>query len=314
MKNSKIKIVALSSNIEMANEIASYLNLDVTDTKVYHFADGEILFESYESFRGSNVYIIQSTCCPATENLMEILLCIDACKRADAKSVNCLIPYFGYARQDRMAKPRQPISARLVADLLTTAGADKIITTDLHVPQIQGFFKIPVDEISPVSLFAEYFKKLNLKNAVCVSPDHGGALRTSRLAKLIDLPLAIVDKRRPRPNESYVYGIVGDIVGKTCIIVDDIVDTAGTLCNTAEKLIELGAKEVYAAITHGVLSNNAIEKIDASVIKKLVITNTIPLSKKSEKDKIEILNMSHLYADIIKTSENHESIEPILNN
>ena len=249
----------------MAVEIAKTIGVEILPTEVTHFADGEILFTGKKSFRGDNVYIVQSTCTPVTERLMELLICIDACKRASAKTITCVIPYFGYARQDRKAKPRQPISAKLVADMLTAAGADRIVSSDLHASQIAGFFNIPVDDVSPMILFYRYFKDLKLgDDVVCVSPDHGGLVRTSKLAEKLNAPLAIIDKRRPKPNKAEILSIVGDVKDKTCILVDDIVDTAGTLLIAVEKLVELGAKRVYAAVTHGVLSLDAVERINQS--------------------------------------------------
>ena len=298
--NSRIKLISLTANQELAKSIAKILGINVCQSEVIHFADGEILFQALESVRGCDVYIIQSTCNPVTERLMEVLLTIDACKRASARSIACVIPYFGYARQDRKAKPRQPISAKLVADLLTTAGANRILCTDLHSAQIAGFFNIPFDDASAMPLFLKYFYDLYLDNAVCVSPDHGGLVRTSKLAEKLNLPIAVIDKRRPEPNKAEVIGIVGDIKGKNCIIIDDIVDTAGTLCAAANKLVELGAKSVYAAISHGVLSRDAVAKIDASAITKLIITDSIPLAPEKQSKKIEVLSLAPMIANVIK--------------
>ena len=273
-----------------------------------HFADGEILFTGKKSFRGDNVYIIQSTCTPVTERLMELLLCIDACKRASARTITCIIPYFGYARQDRKSKPRQPISAKLVADMLETAGAQRIVSSDLHASQLAGFFNIPVDDVSPVTLFYRYFKDLNLGDIVCVSPDHGGLVRTSKLAGKLNAPLAIIDKRRPEPNKAEILSIVGEVKDKTCIIVDDIVDTAGTLLIAVDKLYDLGAKAVYAAVTHGVLSLDAIEKINQSRLKKLVITDSIPLEEGKKTNKIDVISLAPLFSKIIVSLEEGKSL------
>ena len=308
------KIVALTASVDFANKIAEILDVNVTPTSVIHFADGEIMFEGKESFRGCNVYIVQSTCYPVTEHLMEVLVAIDACKRGSAKSITCIMPYFGYARQDRKAKPRQPITARLVADLLTTAGADRIVCTDLHASQIQGFFNIPVDEVTATPLYYRYFTNMKLQDVVCVSPDHGGVVRTSRLAEKMGAPIAIIDKRRPRPNEAEIIGIVGDIKDKDCIIVDDIVDTAGTLCLAANKLKELGARHVYAAISHAILSGPAIERIQKSGIDKLVVTDTIPLPPEKQIDKIEVLSLAPMYADIIEALEVGGSLGAVFQN
>lgn len=306
--NDRLKLIALNANPEMAQQIAKIVGAEVVPTKVVHFADNEIMFEGQQSVRGQNVYIIQSTCTPVTDRLMEVLLCIDACKRASARTITCVMPYFGYARQDRKAKARQPISARLVADLLSTAGADRIVALDLHAAQIAGFFNIPVDDISPLPLFYKYFKTLNLDNVCCVSPDHGGTVRTSRMADVLNASLAIIDKRRPAPNQAEMFGIVGDVKDKTCIIVDDIVDTAGTLALAANKLKELGAKEVYAAITHGVLSGPAIERIEASCIKKLIITDSIPLPDSKKSSKIKVLKLAPMLARIIQALEDGTSL------
>jgi len=308
MEKDKVKIIALTASTEMASSIAKSLGINVTESEVIHFADGEIIFESKQSLRCDNVYIIQSTCSPVTEHLMEILLCLDACKRASAKSITCIIPYFGYARQDRMAKPRQPISAKLVADLLTTAGADRVIATDLHTSQIQGFFSIPVDDVIPTPLFYRYFKKMKLNDVVCVSPDHGGVTRCSRLANRLDAPIAIIDKRRPKPNVAECIGIVGDIIDKNCIIVDDICDTAGTLCMAANKLKELGAKNVYAVVTHPVLSRDAVQKIEDSAIVKLITTDTIELPEEKKSPKIVVLSLVPLYAKMIEALEEGKSV------
>ena len=304
----RLKLVSLTANVDMAEEIAKIIGVEVLPSEISHFADGEILFTGKKSFRGDNVYIIQSTCPPVTERLMELLLCIDACKRASAKSITCVIPYFGYARQDRKSKPRQPISAKLVADMLEVAGANRIVSSDLHASQISGFFNIPVDDVSPVSLFLNYFNNLKLEDVVCVSPDHGGLVRTSRLAERMNAPLAIIDKRRPEPNKAEILSIVGDVKDKTCIIVDDIVDTAGTLLIAVEKLYELGAKKVYAAITHGVLSYDAVERINKSRLCKLVITDSIPLLEEKKSDKIDVISLAPLFARIIVSLENGKSL------
>lgn len=303
----RIKILSLSANVELANQIAKMLNTKVMASKLFHFADGEILFEGGESFRGDNVYIIQSTCNPVNDHLMELLICMDACKRAGAASITCVIPYIGYSRQDRKAKARQPITCKLVADLLEVAGADRVVCVDLHATQTQGFFSMPVDDISPIPLFYNYLKKLELNDVVCVSPDHGGVTRTTVLAQKIHAPLAIIDKRRPRPNESEVIGIVGDVKDKTCIIVDDIVDTGGTLCKAALKLKELGAKQIFAAITHGVLSSNAIDNINNSVIDKLLITDSIPLNEKKS-DKIVAISLAPILSKVILALEEGKSL------
>lgn len=294
------KIVSLTSNKELTLEISRILNIPVLETNVVHFDDGEILFECNETVRGYDIYIVQSTCTPVNDRIMELLISIDAFKRASARSINVIIPYFGYSRQERKTHPRHPISAKLIADLLTTAGAKRIICFDLHAPQIQGFFNIPVDDISTTNIFYDYFSKMNLNNIACVSPDHGGVTRAYRLANKLNAELIIIDKRRTRPNKSEIISIVGDVKEKNCIIIDDIVDTAGTLCNAANKLKSLGAKKVFAAVTHGVLSKNAIENINSSELDKLIITDTIPLSKEKKSDKIIVLKIAPLLSNIIK--------------
>lgn len=305
----RLKIVSLTANTEMAVEIAKIIGVEILPTEVTHFADGEILFTGKKSFRGDNVYIIQSTCTPVTERLMELLICIDACKRASAKTITCVVPYFGYARQDRKAKPRQPISAKLVADMLEIAGANRVVSSDLHASQIAGFFNIPVDDVSPTILFYRYFKDLHLgDDIVCVSPDHGGLVRTSKLAEQLNAPLAIIDKRRPKPNQAEILAIVGDVKDKTCILVDDIVDTAGTLLIAVEKLIQLGAKKVYAAVTHGVLSLDAVDRINQSHLTKLVITDSIPLTAEKKSDKIDVISLAPLFAKIIVSLEDGKSL------
>lgn len=305
----RLKIVSLTANPDMAVEIAKTIGVEVLPTELTHFADGEILFTGKKSFRGDNVYIIQSTCAPVTERLMELLICIDACKRASAKTITCVMPYFGYARQDRKAKPRQPISAKLVADMLETAGADRVVSSDLHASQIAGFFNIPVDDVSPIILFYRYFKDLKLDDdIVCVSPDHGGLVRTSKLAEKLNAPLAIIDKRRPKPNKAEILSIVGDVKDKTCIIIDDIVDTAGTLLIAVDKLMELGAKRVYAAVTHGVLSLDAVERINKSQLYKLVITDSIPLKEEKKSDKIDVVSLVPLFSRIMMALEDGKSL------
>jgi len=304
----RLKIISLSANVELAKEVAASLGVNVTKGELFHFADGEVLWQGSESFRGDNVYIIQSTCAPVNERLMELLVCIDACKRASARSITCIIPYFGYARQDRKAKPRQPISAKLVADLLTVAGADRVVCIELHSAQLTGFFDIPVDNISALPLLHAYFKDVDPKTTVCVSPDHGGVVRTTKLAEKINCPIAIIDKRRPEPNKAEITAIVGDIQGKDCIIVDDIVDTAGTLCLAANKLVELGARSVVAVVSHGVLSRDAIDKVNASSISKLVITNSIPLSEEKKSPKIDVINLAPLLKETIASLEEGRSL------
>ncbi|MBP5301545.1 MAG: ribose-phosphate pyrophosphokinase [Bacilli bacterium] len=308
------KIISLTSNKALALEVAKNLGIHVLDGDIARFADGETLFECNETVRGCDVYIIQSTCQPVNEKIMELLISIDALKRASAKSVNVIIPYFGYSRQERKTKPRHPISAKLVADLLTTAGAGRIICFDLHAPQIQGFFNIPVDDISAVNIFYDFFLKMSLKDIACVSPDHGGVARAHRLANKLNADLIIIDKRRTKPNKSEIIAIVGDVKDKNCIIVDDIVDTAETLCNAANKLKTLGAKQVFAAITHGILSGDAVSRINQSSLDKLIITDTIPLDSRIASDKITVLKISPLLSNVIRAVLFGESLSQAIKN
>lgn len=304
MMNNAI-IFALTANVEMAKEISKELGIPLGKSEVVHFADGEIIVENATTVRGKNVYIIQSTCNPVTERLMELLVFIDGLKRASAKEICVVMPYYGYARQDRKAKPREPITSRLVADMLKVAGADRIIVTDLHAPQIQGFFTCPVDDLSAVPLFADYFRStLQGKEIVVVSPDHGGVTRARKLASFLnDAPIAIIDKRRPRPNVAQVMNIIGDVKGKVAIMIDDIVDTAGTLCIGAQAIKDAGATEVYAAVSHGVLSGPAIERIGGSCLTNLVITDSIPLTPEKEIEKIKVLTIAPMIAKVIEYIE-----------
>lgn len=303
MKNN-ITIFALSSNQDLAKSIAKTLGTEVGKSKVHHFADGEILVEIEESVRGKDVFIIQSTSNPVTENLMEILVLTDALKRASAKEITAVIPYFGYARQDRKAKPRQPITSRLVADLLTTAGVDRVVTVDLHARQIQGFFDIPVDEMEALPLICRYFEAKNIPDLCIVSPDHGGATRARKMSEALDCPIAIIDKRRPKPNVAEVMGIIGDVAGKNCILIDDMIDTAGTIVAGANVLKEKGAKDVYIACTHGVLSGPAIERLNNSVAKEVVITDTIAIPEEKKFDKLVQISVDELLAHTIESIEN----------
>lgn len=304
-----IKLVCLSANKELTEKIAEILDVPVMDSEVTHFADGEILFEGKQSFRGDKVYVIQSTCAPVSERLMELLVCCDALKRASAKEITAVIPYFGYARQDRKAKARQPITARLVADLLQVAGVNRVVATDLHAPQIQGFFNCPVDDVSAIPVFVKYFEREKVDNIVVVSPDHGGVVRARKFAeKLGGAPIAIIDKRRPKPNVAQVVSVVGDVKDKNVIIIDDIVDTAGTLCQAAKTLKDMGAIKVYAAISHGVLSLDAVDRINNSCLEKLIITDSIPLPADKQSNKIVTLSMAPLFAKIIEHIEHGKSL------
>lgn len=295
-------VFTLSSSVELAQEIVDYLGMPLGKCSVKHFADGEIMVEPEESVRGRSVYIVQSTCSPVSDRLMEVLIAIDACKRASAGEITVIMPYYGYARQDRKARARQPITAKLVADLLQTAGADRVVTIDLHATQIQGFFNIPIDDLSAVSMIGQYFRSKNLDNVVVVSPDHGGTTRARRLADCLGAPMAIIDKRRPRPNVAEAMNVIGEVEGKTAIIVDDMADTCGTLIAGVNILYEKGAREIYFACTHGLLSGPAIERIQNSHIKEMVITNTIPMTeeKKNGTDKITVLSVGYMLAKTIE--------------
>lgn len=306
-------IFALSSSVDLANEIAEQLGIPLGNCDVRHFADGEILVQLGQSVRNKNVYIVQSTCNPVSSNLMELLICIDACKRASAKRINAVIPYFGYARQDRKARPRQPITSKLVASLLETAGAHRVIMMELHATQIQGFFDIPTDDISCLPIIGQYFKGKNMENVVVVSPDHGGTVRARALAEILHAPLAIIDKRRPRPNVAEAMNIIGDVQGKSAILVDDIVDTAGTLTAAIDMLYKNGATEVYASCAHGVLSGPAIERLKESKIVEFVCTNTIPQAEKNAQlDKMKVLSVGCLLGQVIRGMEENRSVSEVL--
>ena len=296
-----IKIFTCNSNIAVAKQMASCMGLPIGKAEVTHFSDGEIAVSINESVRGSDVFIVQSTCAPVNTNLMELLIMIDAMKRASAGRITAVIPYFGYARQDRKAKARDPISAKLCADILTTAGAHRVLTMDLHAAQIQGFFNIPVDHLLGVPILAPYFGKKfadDKDDVVVVSPDLGSVTRARNFAARIDAPLAIIDKRRQRANVCEVMNIIGDVKGKKVIIVDDMIDTAGTLCNAAKAIVEIGgATEVSACATHGVLSGPAIERIQSSVLKEVVLLDTIPLPESKKIDKITMLPVAPVFAE-----------------
>jgi len=310
-----MKILSGTSNQKLSKDISKQLKLKLVNTNIKRFADGEIYIEIKENIRGNSVFVIQSTSNPANDNLMELLLVIDALRRSSAKNITAVIPYYGYARQDRKVAPRTSISAKVVANLLTNAGASRIVTVDLHAGQIQGFFDMPVDNLFTTPLFAKYIKrKFKSKNLICVSPDVGGVQRTRGLATRIKADLAIIDKRRPRPGQSKVMNIIGNVKGKTCIIVDDIIDSGGTIVNAVDALKKAGATEVYVFITHAVLSGEAINKIKKSKIKKLIITDTIDNSKKiKNNNKIEVLSISSLMAEAIKRIANSNSVSDLFN-
>lgn len=297
-----IKIFTGNSNRALVNEIAEKIGIPVGIASVGAFSDGEVAVNIGEVVRGSDVFIIQSTSSPVNDNLMELLIMIDAVKRASAGRITAVIPYFGYARQDRKARSRDPISAKLVANLITTAGADRILTMDLHAPQIQGFFDIPVDHLLGLPIIAEYLKEkfAGQDDLVVVSPDVGSVTRSRKVAERLDCPLAIIDKRRPKANVSEVMNIIGDIRGKKLVLVDDLIDTGGTIVHGANALIEAGAKEVYACCTHAVLSGPAISRIQQSAIKEMIVLNTIPLSDEKKIDKIKTLSVAGVFAEAIE--------------
>ncbi len=304
-----LKLFAGNSNPELAREISSILAIPLGKAKAAKFSDGEINVTVGETVRGSDCYIIQSTCDPVNDNLMELLIMIDAMKRASAGRINAVIPFFGYARQDRKAKARDPISAKLVANLLESAGADRVITMDLHAMQIQGFFDIPVDHLQGRPVLAEYYTEKKADDIVIVSPDHGGVVRARYMAEMLECPIAIVDKRRPAPNQSEVMNVIGDVKDKNCIILDDMIDTAGSITNAASAIKKLGAKNVYVAVTHGVLSGPAIERLENSVIEEVIILNTIPLTDEKKKStKIKTLSVAPIFAESIRRIHNNEPL------
>ncbi|MBQ2754235.1 MAG: ribose-phosphate diphosphokinase [Clostridia bacterium] len=311
-----IKVFSANANPELAKSIANIVGVPVGNSCTRLFSDGEIGVDINETVRGSDVFLVQSTSYPVNQHLMELLIMIDAFKRASAGRITAVIPYFGYARQDRKAKARDPISAKLVADLLTTAGADRVLTMDLHAPQIQGFFNIPLDHLLGAPILAPYFQekfKGMEDEVVVVSPDLGSVTRARKFAEKLDVSIAIIDKRRPKPNVSEVMNIIGDIKDKRIILVDDMIDTAGTICNGAQALIDRGAKEVYACATHAVLSGPAIERLEQAPIKELVLLDTIELPEEKKLDKITTLSVANVFADAIERIYDDVAISPLFN-
>ena len=308
-----MKLLTGNSNKNLSQKISKFLKTKLVHSSIRKFSDGEIYIEVKENIRGNSIFIVQSVSSPANDNLMELLLCIDALKRSSAKNITAVIPYFGYARQDRKVAPRTSISAKLVSNLITKAGADRVVTVDLHAGQIQGFFDIPVDNLFATPIFSRHIKKnIKVKNLICVSPDVGGVERTRALARKLDVGIGIIDKRRPAPGRSQVMNVIGNVKNKICIIIDDIIDSGGTIVNAAQALINRGAKEVHVYITHGVLSGEAVEKIKKSKIKKLVITDTIDNSDKIKKAKnIEVLSISNLLGEAIKRISNSTSVSDL---
>ena len=309
-----MKLMSGNSNLPLATEIAAYLDIPLTDASVKRFADDEIFIEIHENVRGEDVFVVQSTSHPANDNLMELLISIDALRRASAKRITAVLPYFGYARQDRKPGPRTPISAKLVANLITEAGADRVLTVDLHAGQIQGFFDIPTDNLYAAPVISEdIIKRHSDKDIMVVSPDVGGVVRARALAKRLDnAPLAIVDKRREQAGVSEVMNIIGDVKGRFCIMIDDIADSAGTLCNAADALIEAGATDVVSYITHGVLSGKAVERVNASQLRKLIITDTIQAPQSAlDSNKIRVLPIAPLLGEAIKRIADESSVSSL---
>ena len=311
LNRKKFKIFSLSANRPLAEEIAKYMGVSLGECIISRFADGEIQVEIEETVRGHHVFVIQPTHPPVNENIMELLIMVDALKRASAKTVNLIVPYYAYSRQDRKARARQPITAKLVANLIEAAGATRMMTMDLHASQIQGFFDIPIDDFRALPTMAKYFIEKDLDDVVIVSPDHGGATRARKLAEYLDAPIAIIDKRRPKPNVAEVMGLIGEVEGKTAIIIDDMIDTAGTLQTAANALDERGAKAVYAACTHPILSGSAVKCIEDSALVELVTTNTICLGKDKKSAKIKQLSIGYLLAEGIKHILNDQPVSDL---
>lgn len=309
--NGKLLVFSGNANPELAREICKYLKIKLGDALIGKFSEGEIRIKIEQDVRGKDVFLVQPTCPPVNDNLMELLIIIDALKRASARRITAVLPYYGYARQDRKDQPRVPITAKLVANLITTAGADRVLTIDLHAGQIQGFFDIPLDNLYAVNVFVDYFSKCKIKNLVIVSPDVGGIKMARAYAKRFNAPLAIVDKRRIDDKKAEAMHILGEIKGKNVVIVDDMVATAGSLVEATAALKKAGAKDVYAAVTHPVLSGPAIDRIKKSDLKELVVTNTIPISKDKIVKKIKVLSIGDLLAEAIKRIHNEESVSSL---
>ena len=308
-----LKIFALSSNRPLAQKIADQVGVELGKVSVTQFSDGEIKINIDESIRGDHVYIVQSTSYPVNDNLMELLIMIDALRRASAKTINIVLPYYGYARQDRKAQSREPITAKLVANMITQAGADRVLTLDLHAAQIQGFFDIPVDHLLGAPLLANYFLENNFKDKdiVVVSPDHGGVTRARKLAEFLHAPIAIIDKRRPKANVAEVMNIIGDVKGKVAVLIDDMIDTAGTITLAAQAFQDAGALEVYACCTHPVLSGPALDRLNASVIKEVVVTDSIQVPEEKTGGKIVQVSVDQLMAEAIKRIHENRSVSPL---
>ncbi len=306
----RLKIFTGNANRALAEEICKHLKMPLGQAEVGHFSDGELRIKLLENVRGDDTFVVQPTSPPVNDNVMELLIMVDALARASARRITVVVPYYGYGRQDRKAEPRVPISAKLVANLITAAGADRVLAMDLHAGQIQGFFDIPVDHLYAMPVFLDYIRKKKLKDLVVVSPDAGGVERARAFAKRLDADLAIVDKRRPRPNEANVMNVIGEVQGKTAILLDDMVDTAGTLCEDAAALKRFGAKRVFAACSHGVLSGPAIKRLDDSPIEELMISNSIPLNGKAT-GKVTVLSVAKLLAEAIKRIHEDQSVSQL---
>ena len=308
-----LKIFALSSNRPLAQKIADQVGVELGKVSVTHFSDGEIKINIDESIRGDHVYIVQSTSYPVNDNLMELLIMVDALRRASAKTINVVIPYYGYARQDRKAQSREPITAKLVANMITQAGADRVLTLDLHAAQIQGFFDIPVDHLLGAPLLANHFLEYNFKDKhiVVVSPDHGGVTRARKMAEFLHAPIAIVDKRRPKANVAEVMNIIGEVKGKVAVLIDDMIDTAGTITLAAQAIKDAGAEEVYACCTHAVLSGPALDRINDSVIKEVVVTDSIEVPEEKTGGKIVQISVDQLMAEAIRRIHENRSVSPL---
>ena len=309
--NSKLKIFSGSANRQLADEIAGCIGVPLGQSEVTRFSDGEISIYIKESVRGSNVYLIQPICPPVNENMMELLILIDALKRASAKSVNVVIPYYGYARQDRKTRARDPITAKLVADLLTAAGAGRIVAMDLHAGQIQGFFDIPFDHLTAIPILANYFNSKKIDNGIVVSPDLGGLTRARQMADRLALPIAVIDKKRVAPNKAEIMNVIGKVRNKTAILVDDIIDTAGTIVQGAEELVNQGVREVYACCTHPVFSGPALARLGDSPIKQVVYTNTIPVKPEIEGEKFKVLSVASLIGEAIVRIHEERSVSEL---
>ncbi len=309
----EIRVFGLNGNKELANDIAMHLGVPLSECKIQKFADGEMIVEGFESVRGSHCYVVQPTSPPnVNENIMELLIMIDALKRADAKTICAVIPYYGYARQDRKCKPRQPITSKLIATLLEAAGATRVMIMDLHSSQVQGFFDVQIDEFVALPIITKHFKDKNLSDLTVVSPDHGGAVRAKKMSDLLGCPTAIIDKQRPRPNESEVVGIIGEVAGKNCILIDDMIDTGGSIVNAVHELKKEGAKDVYVACTHPVFSGPAIERLRDCPAEEVVVTNTIYIEESKRFDSLIILNTAELFANGIRAVYEERSLGDVI--